>query len=209
MADPNPVNRRRFFRQGLRELLRPLADAVEPLEEVAQQFGAVPEPAKQPPRPKPATRVALRPPGALNEEDFLSQCSRCGECVKVCPAQCIKIDPNGVAGGGAPYIVPDDMPCVLCEGLMCQNVCPTGAIQPTPLILVDMGTAEWREEFCARTRGEPCTVCIDQCPIGSKAIELVNGRVTVFDSGCTGCGVCQHYCPTSPKSIVVIPKGAR
>ena len=27
----------------------------------------------------------LRPPGALDETDFLSRCIRCGECMKVCP----------------------------------------------------------------------------------------------------------------------------
>jgi polyferredoxin len=27
----------------------------------------------------------VRPPGALNETDFLSRCIRCGECVRVCP----------------------------------------------------------------------------------------------------------------------------
>jgi ferredoxin-type protein NapG len=129
--------------------------------------------------------------------------------VKICPAECIKIDPTGARGGGAPYIDADAMPCVLCDGLLCMNVCPTGALQPTPLILVDMGTAEWREEFCVRSRGEPCTICVDQCPIGSKAIELMSGRIEVHEDGCTGCGVCQHYCPTSPKSIVVIPKSAR
>ena len=27
----------------------------------------------------------IRPPGALDETDFLSRCIRCGECMKVCP----------------------------------------------------------------------------------------------------------------------------
>jgi ferredoxin-type protein NapG len=129
--------------------------------------------------------------------------------VKICPAECIKLDATNAYGKGAPYIDPDAMPCVLCDGLLCMNVCPTGALQPTPLVLVDMGTAEWRPDACLRSRGEPCTICIDQCPIGTKAIDLVSGAITVFSEGCTGCGVCQNHCPTSPKSIVVIPKSAR
>lgn len=199
-----PFNRRSFFRQGLRELLKPLAEAAEPLEEIARQLGAAHDATK--PRRPPASKLWLRPPGALNEVDFQSQCSRCGECVKVCPAECIKLDATGANGKGVPYIEPNEMPCVLCDGLLCMNVCPTGALQPTPLILVDMGTAEWRPDTCVRSRGESCTICVDQCPIGSKAIEVESGNIAVHANGCTGCGVCQNHCPTSPKSIVVIPK---
>ena len=38
------------------------------------------------------TRNFLRPPGALDESAFAQTCSRCGDCVRVCPAQCIVID---------------------------------------------------------------------------------------------------------------------
>jgi ferredoxin-type protein NapG len=80
---------------------------------------------------------------------------------------------------------------------------------PTALGLIDMGTAEWDEMHCARSHGENCTICIDRCPIGSVAIELCDGRIHVIEKGCTGCGVCQQQCPTTPKSIVVIPRAAR
>ena len=132
-----------------------------------------------------------------------------GTCVSVCPAQCIKIDPTGNKGNGAPYIEPEVMPCVMCDGLVCMRDCPSGALVPTALGLVHMGTAMWKESFCVRSRGEQCTICIDQCPIGSVAIELRNDRIHVKEEGCTGCGVCENYCPTKPKSIVVIPKAAR
>jgi ferredoxin-type protein NapG len=72
-----------------------------------------------------------------------------------------------------------------------------------------MGTARWREETCVRTIGENCTICVDQCPMGTAALELNGNRVVVKEEGCTGCGVCQHYCPTTPKSIVVTPRDAR
>ena len=29
--------------------------------------------------------IALRPPGALPEKDFLAACTRCGQCVQACP----------------------------------------------------------------------------------------------------------------------------
>ena len=211
--EDKPVNRRRFFREGLRELLKPLANAVEPFEEVARQlskmddtFGALESAPKATPTVKGPGRSWLRPPGALDEQAFRDTCSRCGTCVSVCPAQCIKIDPTGNKGHGAPYIEPEVMPCVMCDGLVCMRDCPSGALVPTALGLVHMGTAMWKDSLCVRSKGEQCTICIDQCPIGSVAIELRNDRVFVKEEGCTGCGVCENYCPTKPKSIVVIPK---
>jgi ferredoxin-type protein NapG len=226
MREDKPVNRRRFFREGLRELIKPLSEMIEPLEQAMHQLGrmeqAFPAPAGDPYQhhhpaaaaETPATNHHpgphwLRPPGALEERSFRDTCSRCGKCVEVCPAQCIKIDSTGVKGFGAPYIEPDVMPCVVCDGLVCMRDCPSGALVPTALGLIDMGTAAWHADLCVRSRGEECTVCIDRCPIGSVAIELVEGRIEILDAGCTGCGVCQNHCPTIPKSIVVVPRGAR
>jgi ferredoxin-type protein NapG len=223
--DPNkPVDRRRFFREGLRGLLRPLADAVEPIHEAAkhlermEQLGARtpaaarPDPVAQRPASSlhdVARSVALRPPGALPEQSFLDTCSRCGECVRVCPAQCIQIDSTGRLAGGAPYIVPDVMACVVCDGLKCMHVCPSGALVPTALGDIDMGTAVWDSATCVRRDGEDCTTCVDTCPVGTVAIELRGDRIHVIPEGCIGCGVCQHECPTDPKSIVVIPVAAK
>jgi NAD-dependent dihydropyrimidine dehydrogenase PreA subunit len=68
-----------------------------------------------------------------------------------------------------------------------------------------MGTAAWNSESCLRTSGEDCSICVDHCPLGTYAIELINRDVVVHEKGCIGCGVCQHDCPTSPKSITVVP----
>jgi MauM/NapG family ferredoxin protein len=205
VSDEKPVNRRRFFREGFRELLGPLINAAAPLERAIEQIGKLDNIQRTPSTPR-RMNLWLRPPGALDEQKFLDTCSRCGNCVSVCPAQCIKIDSTNVKGNGAPYIEPDAMACVVCEGLKCMHVCPTGALLPTPLGEIDMGTARMNYQTCVRSKGENCTICIDQCPIGSVAIELRDGRVHVIEDGCVGCGVCQHYCPTNPKSIVVIPK---
>jgi ferredoxin-type protein NapG len=211
MSDERHVNRRRFFREGLRELLKPLSKAVEPINEVARHFSQFDlETSEHTPKPAaPKQTHWLRPPGALEGSNFTDVCSRCGECVKVCPAECIKIDPSGAIGNGAPYIEPNVMPCVMCEGLLCMHTCPTGALRPIPIQDIDMGTARWREETCVRSIGENCTICVDQCPMGTAALELNGNRVVVKEEGCTGCGVCQHYCPTTPKSIVVTPRDAR
>jgi MauM/NapG family ferredoxin protein len=211
------MDRRRFFREGLRELLRPMSKAVEPLHRVADELGKLesigaaekPDLAGPPPAPFPESAPIgenwLRPPGALQESLFLQTCSRCAKCVEVCPAQCIKLDPERTVAGGAPYIDVDTMPCVLCTGLECMHHCPTGALVRTDLHDIDMGTAVWHEERCVRSHGEPCTMCVDHCPLGTTALELVNDRVVVHEDGCTGCGTCQNNCPTTPKSITVTP----
>jgi len=215
--DDKPMDRRRFFRRGLSELLKPLAGAVQPLVDVGEKLAALERPAPPPPVSRPTARgetagraprplMVLRPPGARDEATFAKSCTAEGACVSVCPAQCIKIDASGEVGGGKPYIDVDAMPCVLCDGLHCMFACPTGALVPTALADVDMGTAFWRAGTCLRSSGEACTLCVEECPIGEAAITLnAAGDVEVIADGCTGCGVCQHACPTDPKSIVVVP----
>lgn len=207
--DEKPVDRRRFFRIGLSELLRPLASVAGPLTRVARELGKLDDIGKPAPARTIPLDVWLRPPGALPEQDFRDTCSRCGECVRVCPASAIKLDISGGHGHGVPYIDADAMSCVVCQGLKCMGVCPTGALLPTSINDIDMGTAVWREQICLRSNGQACTICIDKCPLGSAAIELISGRVAVNPHGCIGCGVCQHECPTSPKSIYVIPIAAK
>jgi len=83
--------------------------------------------------------------------------------------------------------------------------CPSGALLPTPLADIDMGTASFKEVDCLRSASQDCTICVDKCPVGSAALELRYGGIQV-NEGCTGCGVCEHHCPTKPKAIFVIPK---
>jgi ferredoxin-type protein NapG len=204
--DDKPVPRRRFFREGLLELFKPLARSVEPMARVAEQIGALDQPA---PPPKAPERHWLRPPGSLPEEDFRNQCSRCADCVRVCPVQCIKIDYSLSQGEGYPYIDPDLMSCVMCTELACMHHCPSGALQPVLFEYVDMGVAQWHESTCLRSEGDNCQICVDACPVGARALVVGDdGRVDVRE-GCTGCGTCQHACPTRPRSITVLPKSAR
>jgi ferredoxin-type protein NapG len=233
MPDDKPVDRRRFFREGLKEFLRPLAKAVDPIEKVVKQIGALDDAVagqKQganpynsikptaPPAgavsrstepPPPPLEFWLRPPGALDEPYFGQACARSGNCVKACPAQCIIIDASGQRGNGAPFIDADMMACVVCADLACMSVCPSGALVKTPLANIDMGTAEWDGHMCTRTYGDSCQICVDKCPLGTAAIELVDNKIVVKDNGCIGCGVCQHECPTTPKSIYVVTRNQR
>lgn len=225
--DDKPIQRRQFFREGLRSFFDTLGKAADPVQRVLNEFdpksrastshgSSTSQSASGPPTPsapaKPSKFVnalrILRPPGAKEvEDDFIGTCSRCQNCVQACPVHAIQIDDNQAEG--VPFIIAEEQPCVMCDGLLCMYNCPSGAITPLPIGLVDMGTAEWREGRCIRSEGTDCTMCVDRCPIGPRAIELRDDRIVVHEEGCTGCGVCEHDCPTSPKSIVVIPASAR
>ncbi len=182
--------RRGFFREAAARVIGPIADFLgEPLE-------AAP---KWP---------VLRPPGAVHEDIFGETCQRCGECVRVCPAHAIF--PLAELFGdakGTPAIDPSAAACVVCDGLQCTHVCPSGALLPLfDPSLIRMGIARVYAGLCVRTQGEDCTLCVDRCPIGKSAIHFPDaGPPEVLESGCVGCGVCEFYCPTSPKAISIEP----
>ncbi|NPA74374.1 MAG: 4Fe-4S dicluster domain-containing protein, partial [Epsilonproteobacteria bacterium] len=71
----------------------------------------------------------LRPPGAVPEKNYLSMCIKCGQCLQVCPYDCIELeDVEGLAGMGTAYIVPEKRGCYLCKAFPCILACPTGAL---------------------------------------------------------------------------------
>jgi polyferredoxin len=131
----------------------------------------------------------IRPPGSVEEREFLERCIRCAECMKVCPNNALHpaFFEAGVEGLWTPILIPRigycEHSCVLCG-----QVCPTGAIQKI-------------------TEKE-------KLGIGRKAISI---GTAFYDHGrclpwamSTPCIVCEEFCPTSPKAIWVeeadIPK---
>jgi ferredoxin-type protein NapG len=72
----------------------------------------------------------LRPPGALEEKEFLASCIKCGQCVQVCPVEAIKLahmlDGFGI---GVPFINARKQACdFACDTPQCVLACPTGAL---------------------------------------------------------------------------------
>jgi formate hydrogenlyase subunit 6/NADH:ubiquinone oxidoreductase subunit I len=136
----------------------------------------------------------LRPPGSLDESEFLSRCIRCGECMKVCPNTAIHptLDQAGLEGLWTPTLVPRigycEPSCVLCS-----EVCPTGAIwQITPKEkgwVVGIGT------------GAGSAAAASQ-PIRLGTAFYDRGRCLPWAMA-TDCIVCEEWCPVSPKAIYV------
>ena len=210
-GQPGGVPRREFFRQGFRNLFESVAkavgDRIERMQLPPEVFRDPGRPAGSPPgRDAALEGRTLRPPGALKEDLFVDRCARSGQCVSACPVQAIRV--VGSEDGrqnGTPYIDPQIQACVVCEGLHCMRACPSGALSFVPRHLIAMGLAEVRHDTCVRSSGEECQICVDKCPLGRSAIEIPHfgGRVEVKAGGCVGCGVCEMYCPTDPKAIVV------
>lgn len=169
-------------------------------------------------RALPAT--AIRPPGALAEEDFLAACVRCGLCVRDCPYDTLKLSQLGdTVANGTPYFVARDIPCEMCDDIPCVKACPTGALEHSLTDINDsrMGLAVLiDQEACIAFHGLRCEVCFNVCPVKGDAITLDykhnerSGKHAVFapqvhSDACTGCGKCEKACILDEAAIKVMP----
>ena len=120
--------------------------------------------------------LALRPPGALVEKDFLGACVRCGLCVRDCPYDILSLaKPEEPVATGTPYFVARQLPCEMCEDIPCVKACPTGALDHslTDITKARMGLAVLIDhETCLNWLGMRCDVCYRVCPLIDKAIEI-------------------------------------
>lgn len=140
----------------------------------------------------------LRPPGAVEESEFLSLCSRCDECIKACPAKAIKRSVGLMdVAVGTPVITPKENPCVLCNGLLCIAACKEGALKPVGRVdEVKMGVARINQPFCFAWEGQDCQLCFVKCPLQGDALYQEDGKPVINEEKCVGCGVCEYACHT-------------
>jgi len=169
----------------------------------------------------------VRPPGALPEDEFVTRCIRCGECMKVCPTSGLQpsLWQAGLQGFLTPVLVPRVGYCEYnCR--LCTQVCPTGAIQRISLELkrrFRIGTAHIDKTRCIPyAQGKNCVVCEEVCPIPTKAVKLreakpgdMIGRGVaiveeplllpyILEEICIGCGICEYKCPVEGKAAITV-----
>lgn len=132
-----------------------------------------------------------RPPWSLRPDSaFTEHCTRCGDCVHVCPRGVLS-----AGDGGFPQISFAAAGCSLCGD--CAKACPTRAIDraASPIAFI------WRVQVdarCLNRRGVECRVCGDACD--ARALRFVPARggmaqLKVDSAACTGCGDCVAVCP--------------
>jgi polyferredoxin len=161
----------------------------------------------------------VQPPGG-RENDLLSKCVRCGECLRVCPTGGLQpaIYELGLEGMWSPVLVPRLGYCdYSCNA--CGQVCPAGAI---PLLsleekrLTTIGSAYIDEKRClAWGDHKECVVCEEMCPLPEKAITLDPAEFTDSDGEaftiplprvnrdlCIGCGICEYKCPVNGEAAI-------
>lgn len=171
----------------------------------------------------------IRPPGAIDESEFLGRCIRCGACMKVCPNNALH--PAASEAGWEGFWTPVLIPRVgYCETncTLCGQVCPTGAIRkftgkekgwappsPSPIRL---GTAFFDHGRCLPwSMATDCIVCEEVCPTSPKAIYLKEAEVKdregrigkvrqphLDPAVCVGCGACEKACPVLGSPAVYV-----
>jgi ferredoxin-type protein NapG len=183
---PDAGDRREFFRETLGRLAREVARHAE--ERVVQ-------------------RRWFRPPGAITEVAFLAACTRCGDCIDVCPAHAIlKAPASAGLAAGTPMLELDRVACVACDDMPCTRACETGALvlPPDGWARVRLGVLSLDPERCITFHGASCGVCARACPIGERALAMDKGGHPVLKpEGCVGCGVCVTACVTTPSSLAL------
>ncbi|MEW6263662.1 MAG: 4Fe-4S dicluster domain-containing protein [Thermodesulfobacteriota bacterium] len=166
----------------------------------------------------------IRPPGTLEESEFLKRCVRCGLCLRVCPTNVLTpaLGEAGLEGVWTPVL---NFRLGYCEYncTLCSSVCPTGAIKlitgrektQTPIRL---GSAFFDRGRCLPWSGQgPCLVCEEHCPVSPKAIYLVPLETAtdkdktekllapqVNLTRCVGCGICSYKCPVLGRPAVYV-----
>ena len=150
----------------------------------------------------------IRPPGALSEEKFVSVCSGCGECLKVCPNNALQsaLLEAGLAGLYTPRLVPRIGYCEeFCN--FCGRVCPTEAILPLSIEekrLVQVGVAHIDKTRCIAWDTEKiCLVCNEQCSY-QAIVGDEKKRPIIKEEKCTGCGICENKCPVDGEAAIIV-----
>ena len=174
-------------------------------------------------------KEVIRPPGSVEEKDFLGRCIKCDQCIRVCPTNVLQptVFEAGLEGIWTPVL---NMKIGWCElnCTLCGQVCPTGAIQRISIEEktgtgdfaeqgpVRLGTAFYDHGRCLPWAMEtPCVVCEEVCPTSPKAIysrevtimkrdgnPITLRRPYVDPSLCIGCGICEHECPVKDHAAI-------
>lgn len=136
----------------------------------------------------------IRPPWSIPENAFIECCTRCGECIRVCPQRILES-----GRGGFPQVDFSRGECLFCGS--CVESCTPRAL--TGWSPVGDGRIPWAvrahiEDNCLAQRGVECRSCADHCGTRAIRFRLAAGGVAqpaLDPAACNGCGACYSVCP--------------
>lgn len=141
----------------------------------------------------------LRPPWAVDENQFVELCNRCEDCIPSCPTAIL-------VKGRASYPLVDFSrgECEFCGN--CVAACKTGALRQTNA----PDEVPWKlkaviADNCIAYQSVVCRSCAEQCDARAIVFQLSAGRVPqprLARDKCNGCGACVLICPVHAISVV-------
>lgn len=144
-------------------------------------------------------RAPLRPPWALDEDEFTLACTRCNQCIEKCPQHILESD-----NGGFPSVNFMHAECTFCGD--CVTACADGA-----LLRANDGIEPWDykaqiDASCLAIQGVECRVCEEQCQydaIKFRPRARMASQPVLIQSECRACGACIQPCPAQAITISV------
>jgi len=131
------------------------------------------------------------PPWSIEGSHFTELCTRCGDCISICPQGVIKKNPHGF-----PVIDYSIKGCTFCA--KCADTCNAGSIS----LMEYIGSDPWKvkaviTEFCINYQGTVCQMCSQSCHDNAIKFKVrAEGAIPEIDlDECTGCGECFRSCP--------------
>ncbi len=155
----------------------------------------------------------IRPPFAIDELEFLLDCTRCDKCIEACPHDVIfalseRPEPRAA---GTPAMDLLRRGCHLCDDWPCVTACEPRVLKlpqmeaeqsiPAP----KLATAKIDRKSCLPYSGPECGACAESCPIPGALEWEDRVRPVINDDLCTGCALCREACIVDPKAISIAP----
>ncbi len=143
-------------------------------------------------------QLEIRPPWALEGEQFFKKCSGCRQCLVACPEGILKAD-----GFGYPLVDFSQGECTFCA--RCVESCPEGALAK------GVGQEPWHHKAtiaasCLNGKGTLCRTCGEECETRAIRYPLQDRgfALPLVDRGqCTGCGACLGICPVQAITMIM------
>lgn len=138
---------------------------------------------------------SVRLPWLKKDLAFTDACTRCGDCVKACPEQIIRI-----GDGGFPEIDFNIAECTFCQE--CVNHCQEDMFDKNQ-------ASAWHykaqvSDRCLSADSVYCRSCAESCETQALTFNFTDTLFVspdVVSDDCNGCGACVAICPT--KAITV------